>query len=182
MSRIGKLPLEIPAGVEVRVSEGRISCKGPKGQLSFNIHPKVRVKVEGSTLTVERVDDSRKARSLHGLTRRLIGNMVEGVGKGFTRTLVINGVGYRAEIKEDTLHFSLGYSHPVAFELPQGVSAKVEKQTVISLESADRCLLGKVAASIRALRPPEPYKGKGIKYMEEKIRRKAGKAVGAAGS
>lgn len=182
MSRIGKLPLKIPAGVDVRLADGQLRCKGPKGELSLRIHPRVTVAVDKDTLIVERVDDGREARSAHGLVRRLIGNMVQGVSRGFTRTLTINGVGYRAELKGSDLRLLLGYSHPVVFPLPKGVTAKVEKQTVITLESADRQMLGEAAAAIRALRPPEPYKGKGIKYEEEVIRRKAGKAVGAAGS
>jgi large subunit ribosomal protein L6 len=129
---------------------------------------------------VRRRDDSRRARSLHGLTRVLVDNMVQGVGKGFSRVLEINGVGYRAEARGPVLFMTLGYSHPIAFQLPPGVTAKVERQVVVTLESADRELLGQVCAQIRALRPPEPYKGKGVKYAEERIRRKAGKAAAGA--
>jgi large subunit ribosomal protein L6 len=131
---------------------------------------------------VSRHDDTRELRSLHGLARRLIDNMVQGVHTGFTRTLEIVGVGYRAESRGQALHLSLGYSHPILFQLPPGVQAKVDRQTVITLESIDRQLLGETAATIRRLRPPEPYKGKGIKYAEEVLRRKAGKAAGAAGA
>lgn len=180
MSRIGKLPLKIPAGVDLELADGQLKCKGPKGDLVLRLDPRVTVKIEKDILTVERRDDSREARSLHGLTRKLIGNMVHGVSRGFSRTLTIHGVGYRAEAKGRELRLQLGYSHPVVFQLPPAVTAKVDKQTVITLESVDRQILGETAAAIRALRPPEPYKGKGIKYEEEVIRRKAGKAVGAA--
>jgi large subunit ribosomal protein L6 len=129
---------------------------------------------------VKRRDDSRRARSVHGLMRVLIDNMVQGVGKGFTRVLEINGVGYRAEARGNVLFLTLGYSHPIAFQLPAGITAKVERQVVVRLEGADRELLGQVAAGIRKLRPPEPYKAKGVKYAEERIRRKAGKAAAGA--
>jgi len=132
-------------------------------------------------LHVERQAEDRKVRALHGLTRKLIANMTLGVSQGFTRVLDINGVGYRAEVKGQELHMTLGYSHPVVFELPVGVSAAIERQVIITLSSADRQVLGETAAKIRSLRPPEPYKGKGIKYREEVIKRKAGKAVGSAG-
>jgi large subunit ribosomal protein L6 len=141
----------------------------------------VDVKVEDNVVTVERQTEDRKIRALHGLTRKLIANMVQGVSQGFTRVLDINGVGYRAEVKGQEIHMTLGYSHPVVFQLPPGVSATVERQINITLTSADRQVLGEAAAKIRSLRPPEPYKGKGIKYREEVIKRKAGKAVGSAG-
>lgn len=141
----------------------------------------VDVKVEDNVLSVERQTEDRKIRALHGLTRKLIANMVQGVSHGFTRVLDINGVGYRAEVKGQEIHMTLGYSHPVVFQLPLGVSAAVERQIIITLTSADRQVLGEAAAKIRSLRPPEPYKGKGIKYREEVIKRKAGKAVGSAG-
>jgi len=130
---------------------------------------------------VERRNDERKSRAIHGLTRKLIANMAHGVSQGFSRVLDINGVGYRAEVKGQEIHMTLGYSHPVVFPLPAGISASVERQIIITLTSADRQLLGETAAKIRSLRPPEPYKGKGIKYREELIKRKAGKAVGSAG-
>ena len=141
----------------------------------------VDVKVEDNVVTVERQTEDRKIRALHGLTRKLIANMVQGVSQGFTRVLDINGVGYRAEVKGQEIHMTLGYSHPVVFQLPLSVSALVERQIIITLTSADRQVLGEAAAKIRSLRPPEPYKGKGIKYREEVIKRKAGKAVGSAG-
>jgi large subunit ribosomal protein L6 len=143
--------------------------------------PDVDVKVEGNMVRIERRNDERKARAVHGLTRKLIANMAQGVSQGFSRVLDINGVGYRAEVRGQEIHMTLGYSHPVVFPLPPGVSASVERQIIVTLTSADRQLLGETAAKIRSLRPPEPYKGKGIKYREEVIKRKAGKAVGSAG-
>jgi large subunit ribosomal protein L6 len=180
MSRVGKQPITIPSGVTVTVESNGVKIKGPKGTLGAATSPLVELKVEGSVLNVERREDTREARSVHGLTRKLVANMVTGVSEGFRRVLEINGVGYRAESKGNALQLALGYSHPIVFPLPQGVQAKVDKQTVVTLEGADRQVLGETAAAIRKLRPPEPYKGKGIKYAEETIRRKAGKAVGAS--
>jgi large subunit ribosomal protein L6 len=180
MSRIGKLPITVPAGVKVHVADGRVRVEGPTGKLERRIDPEVTVAVEGAAVHVKRRDDSRRARSVHGLTRILVDNMVQGVGKGFTRVLEINGVGYRAEARGNILFMTLGYSHPIAYQLPAGVTAKVERQVVVTLEGADRELLGQVAAAIRELRPPEPYKAKGVKYAEEHIRRKAGKAAAGA--
>lgn len=181
MSRIGKLPITIPTGVKVAVESNDVRLEGPKGKLKTTLPAGVNVKVEGSVVCIERANDDRKIRALHGLTRKLIANMAQGVSQGFSRVLDINGVGYRAEVKGQEIHMTLGYSHPVVFPLPQGVSASVERQIIITLNSADRQLLGETAAKIRSLRPPEPYKGKGIKYREEFIKRKAGKAVGSAG-
>jgi large subunit ribosomal protein L6 len=181
VSRIGKLPINVPDGVKVSVEANGIRLEGPKGKLSTNIPVGVAVHVDGNVVRVDRQGEERKFRALHGLTRKLIANMAEGVSKGFTRVLDINGVGYRAEVKGQEIHMTLGYSHPVVFRLPQGVSAAVERQVIITLTSADRQLLGETAAKIRSLRGPEPYKGKGIKYREEVIKRKAGKAVGSAG-
>ena len=180
MSRIGRLPVQLPAGVSVAVEGGSVRVAGPRGKLAARVSRLVEVKVDGGAVTVMRCDDSREARGVHGLTRRLVANMVTGVSAGFRRVLEINGVGYRAEVKGRALHLALGYSHPVVFALPEGIEAKVDKQTVVTLEGADRQMLGQAAAAIRKLRPPEPYKGKGIKYAGETIRRKAGKAVGAA--
>ncbi len=179
MSRIGKLPITIPAGVKVAVDSNGVRLEGPKGKLESPIPAGVAVKVDGNTVRVERASDERKIRSLHGLTRKLIANMTQGVSQGFNRILDINGVGYRAEVKGQEIHMTLGYSHPVVFPLPAGVSASIERQIIITLTGADRQLLGETAAKIRSLRPPEPYKGKGIKYREEHIQRKAGKAVGS---
>jgi large subunit ribosomal protein L6 len=180
MSRIGKLPVALPSGVKVTVDAGNVRVAGPRGELRARVSPLVEVKVENGAVSVARRDDSRAARAIHGLTRKLVANMVTGVSSGFRRVLEISGVGYRAEAKGRTLQLALGYSHPVVFALPDGVEVKVDKQTVVTLEGADRQVLGETAAAIRKLRPPEPYKGKGIKYAEETIRRKAGKAVGAA--
>ena len=152
----------------------RVSCKP-------GFPPVSSVKVDGNSMRVERANEDRKIRALHGLTRKLIANMTQGVSVGFSRILDINGVGYRAEVKGQEIHMTLGYSHPVVFPLPQGVTAAVERQIIITLSGADRQILGETAAKIRMLRPPEPYKGKGIKYREEFIKRKAGKAVGSAG-
>ncbi|MGE5216705.1 MAG: 50S ribosomal protein L6 [Chloroflexota bacterium] len=181
MSRIGKLPVTIPTGVKVAVDADAVRLEGPKGKLQTAVPAGVKIKVDGNVLRVERQAEDRKARALHGLTRKLIANMAQGVSQGFSKILDINGVGYRAEVKGQELHITLGFSHPVVFYLPQGVSASVERQVIITLSSADRQVLGETAAKIRSLRPPEPYKGKGIKYREEVIRRKAGKAVGSAG-
>ena len=180
MSRIGKLPVTIPSGVKVAVDASGVRLEGPKGKLQTSIPAGVKVIVEGNLLRVEREAEERKFRALHGLTRKLIANMAVGVTQGFSRVLEINGVGYRAEVKGQEIHMTLGYSHPVVFPLPPGVTASVERQVIITLNSADRQLLGEMAAKLRSLRPPEPYKGKGIKYREEVIRRKAGKAVGSA--
>ena len=181
MSRIGKLPVTIPAGVKVVVDPSAVRLEGPKGKLQAPIPAGVQVTVEGNIVQVARDNEERKVRALHGLTRKLIANMAQGVSQGFNRVLDINGVGYRAEVRGQDIHMTLGYSHPVVFPLPQGVTAAVERQIIITLSGADRQLLGETAAKIRSLRPPEPYKGKGIKYREEFIKRKAGKAVGSAG-
>jgi large subunit ribosomal protein L6 len=181
VSRIGKLPIAIPAGVKVSVDASGIRVEGPKGKLQAGVPSGVSVKVDGNSMRVERANEERKIRALHGLTRKLIANMAQGVSVGFSRVLDINGVGYRAEVKGQEIHMTLGYSHPVVFPLPQGVTAAVERQIIITLSGADRQMLGETAAKIRMLRPPEPYKGKGIKYREEFIKRKAGKAVGSAG-
>lgn len=181
VSRIGKLPITLPSGVKVAVDAGAVRVEGPKGKLSSTVPDGVAIKVEGNVVRVERASEDRRIRALHGLTRKLIANMTQGVSQGFSRVLDINGVGYRAEVKGQEIHMTLGYSHPVVFPLPPGVTASVERQVVITLNGADRQVVGEMAAKIRGLRPPEPYKGKGIKYREEVIRRKAGKAVGSAG-
>ncbi len=175
MSRIGKRPIPIPKDVEVKFDGDLIVVKGPKGELKRRVHPKIRVDSKGSELVVSVVDDTRESRSLHGLFKVLIANMVTGVANGFEKVLEIVGVGYRAEMKGRTAVFSLGYSHPINFELPDGIDAKIEKTRVI-LNGIDKELLGMTAAKIRSLRKPEAYKGKGIKYADEIIRRKAGKA------
>ena len=180
MSRIGRLPISLDKGVKATIAGRSVRVEGPKGKLEMELPAGFSVELNDSTLKVVRPGDSSRERALHGLTRKLLANMAQGVGKGFTRTLEINGVGYRAEVRGSAIHMTLGYSHPIVYQLPGGVSARVERQVLLTLESADRQMLGSVAAQLRSLRPPEPYKGKGIKYAEEKIRRKAGKA--AAGS
>lgn len=175
MSRIGKKPILIPKDVKIKLEGDLLKVKGPKGELSRKIHPKVQVSIDGDTVIVSVADETRESAALHGLFRILIDNMVTGVTKGFERILEIVGVGYRAELKGRTAVFNLGYSHPIDFELPDGIDAKIEKTKII-LEGIDKDLLGKTAAKIRGFRKPEPYKGKGIKYADEMIRRKAGKA------
>ncbi len=175
MSRVGKLPIQIPKGVEVAVTDDAIQVKGPKGQLSAPRHPLVALEQENGTLQCERRDGSRKARAAHGLIRALTANMVHGVSQGFERRLEISGVGYRAEVSGNTLTLNLGYSHPIEYQLPEGVSARVEKGQIV-LSGIDKELLGAAAAKIRSMRPPEPYKGKGVKYVEERLLRKEGKS------
>ncbi len=182
MSRIGRLPVALDKNVKAVVTDGTLKVEGPKGKLELKLEPGFGVEVKDSRLVVKRPGDSKRERALHGLMRKLVANMAHGVSKGFTRVLEINGVGYRAELKGTTIQMTLGYSHPIIYQLPEGVTAKVDRQVIITLESADRQLLGAVAAQIRELRPPEPYKGKGIKYATETIRRKAGKAAAAAAS
>jgi len=178
MSRVGRKPVALPKGVNVTVNNGLVAVKGPKGELKKAVPTGVSVKTAGQELTVERADDSRENRSKHGMMRALVANMVKGVSDGFERRLEINGVGYRAEVAGQKLTMALGFSHPVIFELPKGISAKVDKNIVI-LMGIDREMLGETASKIREIRPPEPYKGKGIKYVEEHIKRKVGK-TGAA--
>lgn len=181
MSRIGKQPVSIPAGVKITLEDKAVHVEGPKGKLTAAIPAKIWVKLEGNEIQVGRELETIGLKALHGLTRKLIANMVEGVSKSFRRVLEINGIGYRVEVKGTVLHLALGFSRPVEFPVPPGVTATVDGQTVITLECFDKQLLGQTAAMIRRLRAPEPYKGKGIKYREEVIRRKAGKAVGASG-
>ena len=176
MSRIGRTPIEVPAGVNVEISDEVVKATGPKGALEVKVLPGLKVEQSDNVLTViKSVDDEERQRTF-GLMRTLVNNIVTGVSKGYERQLEINGVGYRASVSGQTINLTLGYSHPIAFALPQGVEAKIERN-VITLSSADKQLVGQVAANIRALRKPEPYKGKGIKYVEERIRRKAGKAA-----
>ncbi len=175
MSRVGKLPITLPQGVKVSLGESVITVTGPKGTLSRTIPEPISVEVQDNAVRITRHDDARTSRSLHGLLRALVFNMVQGVSRGFTKSLEIQGTGYRADIQNNLLTLSLGYSRPVTFALPEGVSASVDRQTVIRLESIDRELLGQTAARIRALRAVEPYKGKGIRYSGEKVHRKVGK-------
>ena len=180
MSRVGKLPVKIPDKVKVAVANGDVKVEGPKGKMHFPFNPRVKVEVAGHEVHVSRPDDTRVSKGLHGLTRTLVKNAIEGVVKGYERTLEINGVGFKAELKGKDINFTLGFSHPVIFKLPEGVTAEIDpKQTRLVVKGVDKHLLGLTAAKIRALRPPEPYKGKGIKYAEETVRRKEGK-TGAA--
>lgn len=175
MSRIGKQPIEIPADVKVSIDDLNVTVTGPKGKLSRTLLDTVSVNLNDKSIIVTRVDDSIKARAAHGLSRTLINNMVIGVTKGFERALEINGVGYRAEIKGDVLNLSLGYSHPINFQLPKGITVDVDKMTKLLVKGIDKELVGQTAAKIRDFRSPEPYKGKGVKYADETILRKAGK-------
>jgi large subunit ribosomal protein L6 len=176
MSRIGKKPIEVPQGVNIELKQDVIKVKGPKGELSYIFPEGVKIAVSNGNVMVERKSDTKVDRALHGLARSLISNMVSGVSKGYERVLEITGIGYRAQVKGNRIVFTLGYSHPVEFELPTGVAAKVdEKQTTITLSGIDRQLLGQVAANIRELRLPDAYKGKGVRYSKERIKLKAGK-------
>lgn len=176
MSRIGKLPVEIPGGVQVSVEGNTVTVRGPKGSISKKMHPEMLIRVEDNTVVVERPSDDRLHRSLHGLTRSLIQNMVDGVTKGFEKTLVISGVGYRARKQGNKLVLSVGYSHPVEIEPEKGIEIDVPEPTRIVVRGVDKQLVGQVAASIRSVREPEPFLGKGIRYEDEHVRRKPGKA------
>lgn len=177
MSRIGKAPITLPKGVKVDIKKSTVTITGPKGKLSQSFHPDMALEMEDGVLAVKRPTDSRDHRSLHGLTRALLNNMVVGVSDGFKKTLQIEGVGYRAELKGKTLVLNVGYSHPVEFEPPADVSFAVENRSkTIIIEGIDKQVVGELAANIRKQRPPEPYKGKGIRYDGEIVRRKAGKA------
>ena len=178
MSRIGRKPIVVPSNVKANLQGRLIKVEGPKGKLEMTHHQRVKVKVEGADITVERSTDLPADRALHGLTRSLINNMVKGVVDGFTKELDIVGVGLRAALKGKVLALSLGFSHPVELAIPDGVEVKVPKPEKILISGIDKQLVGQVAANIRALKKPEPYKGKGIKYVDEVIRRKQGKAVG----
>ena len=176
MSRVGKKPITIPEKTKVSYKDRVVTVQGKNGTLTQEIHPAVDVNIEKDEINVVLNDQSRKTAALQGMTRSLLGNMVIGVTQGFERVLEINGIGYRAEVKGKSIVFNLGYSHPIDFPLPEGVSAQVEKNNVVKINGIDKQLIGQTAARIRQLRPPEPYKGKGIKYAKEYIRRKAGKA------
>ncbi len=176
MSRIGKLPIAVPAGVEVTIDGATVTAKGPKGELTRTFQPMMIIEREGDEILVKRPDDTREARSLHGLTRTLIHNMVEGVSTGFSKKLQLVGVGYRAALKGKDLEMQLGYSHPVHVEAPENITFEVPSQTEIIVSGPSKEMVGQVAANIRKWRKPEPYKGKGIRYDGEFVRRKVGKA------
>lgn len=175
MSRIGKKTVVIPSGVEVKVEGNTVTVKGPRGVIQQTFHPKMAVKVEGGSVLVSAPANGKNYGALHGLTRSFIDNMVLGVTKGFEKSLEITGVGYRAQLQGRTLVLNLGFSHPVNVELPPGIEVNVDKQTLITIKGIDKYLVGQVAANIRTLKKPEPYKGKGIKYSDEHIRKKEGK-------
>lgn len=177
MSRIGRKPIDIPQGVDVKLDGNAIWIKGPKGELNWNCPGRMKLTVSEGKLFVGRAGDLKEDRSLHGLTRSLISNMVTGVSKGYERVLEISGVGYRAQVQGTKISFTLGYSHPVEYQLPEGVSAAVDqKQTTLTLKGIDKQLLGQIAANIRALRSPDIYKGKGVRYAGERLKLKVGKA------
>jgi large subunit ribosomal protein L6 len=178
MSRIGRKPIPVPAGVDVSIDGNTVRVKGPRGELARTLHRDVVVRREGDDVLVERPSDEPQHRSLHGLSRTLVANMVEGVTTGFTKTLEIVGVGYRAETKPFGLTLALGYSHPIDYRAPEGIELRAVSPTVVTVSGTNKEVVGQVAAEIRSLRPPEPYKGKGVKYQGEVIRRKAGKAGG----
>jgi large subunit ribosomal protein L6 len=179
MSRIGKKPISVPAGVKFVQDQTTLSVEGPRGKLSMEVPPDIEVTLEKEAIIVNRISDSRKARSYHGLVRTLVGNMVTGVSTGFEKGLEVSGVGYRAETSGDRLRLVIGYSSPVEYVIPKGITVKVDKLVNIAVSGIDKQLVGRVAAEIRALRKPEPYKGKGIKYSGEYVRRKVGKSVGS---
>lgn len=180
MSRIGKMPITVPAGVTVTIEDNHVTVKGPKGELTRQINKNMKLTMDNGVITVERPDDEKESRSLHGLSRTLINNMIIGVTQGFSKTLEINGVGYRAAKQGQNINFTLGFSHPVVKEPPAGITFEVPAPNKIVVGGADKEVVGAVAADIRTLRPPEPYKGKGIRYEGEHVRRKIGKA-GAKG-
>lgn len=176
MSRIGKMPIPLPKGVDVTIGDELVTVKGPKGQLEVKLVPGVTTSVDDGTLVVERADDEHQTRSYHGLVRSLLANAATGVSEGWSKSLEIVGIGYRAESKGRTVAFSLGYSHPIDFQVPDGIEIEIDaKANVVTVKGADRQQVGQIAAEIRSLRPPEPYKGKGIRYVGERVRTKAGK-------
>jgi len=177
LSRIGRMPIPVPEGTEVRIEGNRVTVKGPKGELTREFHPDMIIEMEEGVVRVRRPSDSKFHKSLHGLTRSLLANMVEGVTRGFEKNLEIHGVGYRAVAKGPDIELSLGFSHPVLVKAPEGVEFELVTPTKIRVKGADKQKVGEIAAKIRALRKPDPYKGKGIRYAGEQIRRKAGKAL-----
>ncbi|HVH66329.1 MAG TPA: 50S ribosomal protein L6 [Gemmatimonadales bacterium] len=180
MSRIGKKPVVMPKGVTAQVDGSRITVKGPKGEISRMVHAELGVAVEADSIVVRRPSDESRHKALHGLTRTLVANMVDGVTKGFAKSLEIQGVGYKAEPKPFGVQLVVGFSHPVPYHAPKGIKISVDNNVLLKIEGVDKELVGQVAAEIRAIRPPEPYKGKGIRYVGEQVRRKAGKTAQAA--
>ena len=182
MSRVGKQPIAIPQGVTVSASGSHVTVKGPKGQLEWSLPAPISIDVAASQATLKRANEEPQTSALHGLSRTLVANMVQGVSQGFSRDLEITGVGYRAQAQGQTLTLNLGFSHPVSFPLPKGITAETPKPTQICIKGIDKQLVGQVAADVRRILPPEPYKGKGIRYAGEVIRRKAGKAAASTGT
>ena len=180
MSRIGNTPVNVPAGVEVRLDGGTVAVKGPKGQLSEQLPAEIAVAVEGGEVQVTRPDDRTSTRALHGLARALVANMVQGVSRPFVKELEIQGVGYRADVSGKKLKMMLGLSHPVEIDVPEGLQVSVDRNVIVRIEGISRQQVGQFAAEVRAIRPPEPYKGKGIRYVDEHVRRKVGKAGATA--
>ena len=175
MSRIGKKPIAIPGGVEIKVAGSTVSVKGPLGKLDWSLKDGVKVAVNNGQLIVDRASEDRKVRALHGLTRAVLSNMVQGVTKGYERSLEITGVGYKTQLQGRTLSFNVGYINPVVYQVPAGIDVKVDKQTLINLKGADKRLVGQVAADLRAIKPPDVYKQKGVRYAGEILRKKEGK-------
>lgn len=182
MSRIGRMPVTIPTAVKVKQDGGKISVEGPKGKLSHEVPDVLKVSIAGTTLTVARSSDESRIKALHGLHRALIANMVKGVEAGFSKELEIVGIGYRAQVQGKTLTLNVGFSHPVVLAIPEGITVQAPKPTALTISGPDKHGVGQFAANIRRVAPPEPYKGKGIKYANEVIRRKAGKAATGAGA
>jgi large subunit ribosomal protein L6 len=180
MSRIGKRPVPLPKGVTATIDGRTVTVKGPKGEISRTVHPELSVALEEQAVAVKRPSDEPRHKALHGLTRTLVANMVEGVTKVFSKALEIQGVGYKAEIKPFGVQLVVGYSHPVPYHAPKGIKISVDNNTQVKVEGVDKELVGQVAAELRSVRPPEPYKGKGIRYVGEQVRRKAGKTAQAA--
>jgi large subunit ribosomal protein L6 len=175
MSRIGRKPVTVPKGVTLDLEGNTVAVKGPKGELRRTLHPEMKVALADGSFTVARPSDEPRHKALHGLSRTLVQNMIDGVTKGFSKTLEIQGVGYKAEAKPYGVNLIVGFSHPVKYEAPKGIKISVENNTVVKIEGADKEIVGQVAAELRAVRPPEPYKGKGVRYQGEQVRRKAGK-------
>ena len=175
MSRIGRKPVMVPKGVTLQVQGNTVAVKGPRGELRRALHPEMQIALSNDQFTVARPSEDKRHKALHGLTRTLVQNMVEGVSKGFSKSLEIQGVGYKAEAKPYGVNLIVGYSHPVKYEAPKGIKITVDNNIMVKVEGADKELVGQVAAELRSVRPPEPYKGKGIRYVGEQVRRKAGK-------
>jgi large subunit ribosomal protein L6 len=175
MSRIGRKPVAVPKGVTMQVEGNTVAVKGPRGELRRELHPDMEIALKDNQFTVARPSEEKRHKALHGLTRTLVQNMVEGVSKGFTKSLEIQGVGYKAEAKPYGVNLIVGFSHPVKYEAPKGIKISVDNNVMVKIEGADKELVGQVAAELRQVRPPEPYKGKGIRYVGEQVRRKAGK-------